>query len=103
MLEACRGTRARYISNGESGGPRAENRPADLSPAELEEVLSRRIEQGHTAGQIAAGGFDPETVNRVVRRVERAEPARRQTPVVLEVSTRAFGPGRRMPLVRRYP
>jgi NAD+ synthetase len=68
----------------------------------LDEILSRHVEHGHTAGQIAAEGFDAETVRRGVRQVARAEQFRRQAPTVLEVSTRAFGPGRRMPVARGY-
>lgn len=103
ILGTWREDRGRYISYGESGGPRAQDQPADLSLAELEEILCRLIEQGHTAGQIEAGGFDRQSVDRVVRQVERAEQARRQAPTVLEVSSRAFGPGRRMPVVRKHP
>jgi len=102
IVEAWRGGRARYISCGGIDAPRADDAPASVTAATVDEILSRYIEQGHTAGQIAAAGFDRETVDRVVRRVERAEPTRRQAPTVLEVSSRAFGPGRRMPLVRTY-
>jgi NAD+ synthase (glutamine-hydrolysing) len=68
----------------------------------LDEVLSQHVENGLTAGQIAAEGFNTEMVLRVVRHVARAEYIRRQAPTVLEVSPRAFGPGRRMPVARGY-
>lgn len=102
ILETWRGNPARYISYGETVGPRAEGRSSDPSLADLEEILSRRVEQGHTAGQIAAEGCERQGVDRVVRQIERAEAARRQAPIVLEVSSRAFGPGRRVPVVRKY-
>ena len=72
--------------------------PYDL----LDEILSRYIEQDRTAEQIAADGFDPETVSRVVRMVDLAEFKRRQAAPVLKVTARPFGAGRRMPIAQRY-
>jgi NAD+ synthase (glutamine-hydrolysing) len=40
-------------------------------------------------------------VARWTQAIDRAEFKRRQAPVVLRLSARAFGPGRRMPVVMR--
>jgi hypothetical protein len=41
-------------------------------------------------------------VRQIVRRLDRNEYKRRQSPLVLRVSTKAFGSGRRLPIVHRY-
>jgi len=47
-------------------------------------------------------GFDRELVEKIVRMVNNSEYKRYQSPPVLRVSSKAFGVGRRMPLVARY-
>jgi NH3-dependent NAD+ synthetase len=69
----------------------------------LDEILTRRIEQGQTVGDIVAAGLDSQLVHQTLRQFDRAEPWRRQAPTVLQVSDRAFGLGRRIPVARRYP
>jgi NAD+ synthase (glutamine-hydrolysing) len=102
MIEGWRASGGRYISHGGPPGPLDDEGPPALTTAQVEEVLSRRIEQGQTAEQIAGEGFGRAPVDRVLRQFERAEAVRRQGPTVLEVSSRAFGPGRRVPVVRKY-
>jgi hypothetical protein len=41
-------------------------------------------------------------VRRIVERLYRNEYKRRQAPLVLRVSSKAFGSGRRLPIVHRY-
>jgi NAD+ synthetase len=73
--------------------------PYDL----LDAVLERYIEQNQECAEIVDAGFDPETVRMVLRMVDRAEYKRRQAPITLRVSSRAFGPGRRLPVAQRWP
>jgi NH3-dependent NAD+ synthetase len=47
-----------------------------------------------------AQGFDDQTVRRVLRMVRIAEFKRKQAAPVLKVTSRAFGTGWRMPIVR---
>ena len=47
-------------------------------------------------------GFDETVVNRVVRLINQNEYKRYQTPPALRISIKAFGPGRKMPLVARF-
>jgi NAD+ synthase (glutamine-hydrolysing) len=52
--------------------------------------------------EIMASGFDEEDVRRVMRMVDRAEYKRRQAPIGIKVTSRAFGRDRRMPITNRY-
>jgi NAD+ synthase (glutamine-hydrolysing) len=47
-------------------------------------------------------GYDEQTVRKVLRLVNLAEHKRYQTPPILRVSPKAFGSGRRMPIVGKY-
>ena len=47
-------------------------------------------------------GFDEEMVRRVMRMVDRTEYKRRQAPPGLRISRKAFGVGRRVPIVMRW-
>jgi len=49
-----------------------------------------------------AMGFDAALVNRVLRLVNINEFKRKQTAPVLRVSPKAFGDGRRLPIVAKY-
>ena len=44
----------------------------------------------------------PEAIAGIVRRLDQSEYKRRQAPLVLRVSPKAFGAGRRLPIVHRY-
>lgn len=74
-----------------------------LPPYELlDQILERYVEGDRTAREIIAEGFDPAVVGFVVRLVDTAEYKRKQAAPVLKVTARAFGSGRRMPIVQRY-
>ena len=47
-------------------------------------------------------GFDEALVNRILKLVNTNEYKRYQTPPMLRISTKAFGMGRRMPIVAKY-
>jgi NAD+ synthase (glutamine-hydrolysing) len=68
----------------------------------LDAILHRYIEEEKGAGEIVKEGFDPATVSRVIRLVDRSEYKRRQAAPGLKVTSRAFGFGRRMPIAQRY-
>jgi NAD+ synthase (glutamine-hydrolysing) len=74
-----------------------------LPPYEiLDQILIRFIEQVKDPSAIINEGFDPGTVHRIIKLVNDSEYKRFQTPPTLRVSTKAFGGGRRMPLVSGY-
>jgi NAD+ synthase (glutamine-hydrolysing) len=89
--------------------PSAELAPGQLDSddlpdyAVLDAILRQAIE-----GQVGVASIRPpegaseETVRQVVARLDRNEYKRRQSPLVLRTSTKAFGSGRRLPIVHRY-
>jgi NAD+ synthase (glutamine-hydrolysing) len=68
----------------------------------LDQILYQYIEGRQGPGQLVAQGFDAALVQRVLRLVNLNEFKRYQTAPVLRVSPRAFGMGRRMPIVAKY-
>lgn len=68
----------------------------------LDQILFKYIEQKQSSSGIIAQGFDEALVRRVIKLVNTAEFKRYQTPPILRVSPKAFGMGRRMPIVGKY-
>ena len=68
----------------------------------LDKVLYRYIELQLSATEIAEQGFDVNLINRIIKMVNFNEYKRYQTPPVLRISSKAFGAGRRMPIVAKY-
>jgi NAD+ synthase (glutamine-hydrolysing) len=64
----------------------------------LDAILQRFIEGEQSQAEIAAAGFDPDTVRRVAGLVLRNEFKRRQAAPGPRVTTRAFGRERRYPI-----
>lgn len=88
--------------------PSAELRPDQLDqdslpPYEiLDQILHYYIEENLSTEQLAARGFDENTVMWIVRQVDRNEYKRRQAALGLKVSSKAFGWGRRMPIAAHW-
>jgi NAD+ synthetase len=76
----------------------------DLPPYDvLDAILEGAIEGGLNASGIAPPpGATAQTVLDVVARLDRNEYKRRQAPLILRASPKAFGSGRRLPIVHRY-
>jgi NAD+ synthase (glutamine-hydrolysing) len=95
-------------SNIISKPPSAELRPdqkdTDSLPeySLLDSILFRYIEQQKSEEDIIHEGFDPALVSRVLKMVNFNEYKRFQTPPILRISSKAFGLGRKMPIVARY-
>ncbi len=68
----------------------------------LDEILYQYIEQRKGPKEIVKMGFDETLVNRILKLVNTNEYKRYQTPPMLRISTKAFGMGRRMPIVAKY-
>jgi NAD+ synthase (glutamine-hydrolysing) len=68
----------------------------------LDAILYHYIELQKPARRIISEGFDRETVLKVIKMIDFNEYKRYQAPPVLRISSKAFGAGRRMPLVARY-
>lgn len=69
----------------------------------LDKVLYQYIEATKGPDEIETLlGFDNNLISRILRLVNRAEFKRHQTPPILRVSSKAFGSGRRLPIVGKY-
>lgn len=88
--------------------PSAELRPdqkdADSLPdyEVLDPILHAYIEEQLSVEEIAERGYQLEVVKRITNLVDRTEYKRFQAVPALKISDKAFGTGRRMPLVQRW-
>ena len=88
--------------------PTAELRPGQLDQDSLppydllDAILEGYVEQGLEPAELARAGFPEDVVRDVVRKVDRAEYKRRQGPVGIKITPRAFGRDRRMPITTRH-
>lgn len=69
----------------------------------LDQILYHYIELSTPVNKILEKGYDKDTVMKTIRLVNQSEYKRYQAPPILRISSKAFGAGRRMPLVARYP
>jgi NAD+ synthetase len=87
--------------------PTAELRPGQTDQDTLPEydildgILKARIEERMGFEEIVARGYDRGTVGKVLRMIYANEYKRRQAAPGLKVTSRAFGPGRRMPIAMK--
>ena len=88
--------------------PSAELRPdqrddQSLPPYDvLDPVLAALVEEDESVGDLVASGVDPDLARRVSRLVDVAEYKRRQSPLGVRITARAFGKDRRMPITNRF-
>ena len=68
----------------------------------LDRILFLYIEKQLSPEEITKKGFDKKLVGKIIHLVNLSEYKRYQAPPILRISTKAFGAGRRMPLVARY-
>ena len=70
-----------------------------LPPYEvLDQIIEHYVERDASRDDMIAAGFSPEDVQRVVRLIDLNEYKRRQAPVGVRISPRAFGRDRRYPV-----
>jgi NAD+ synthase (glutamine-hydrolysing) len=83
---------------------RPDQRDQDTLPpyAELDAILQAYVEEDRGVGDLVARGFAEETVRRVVRMVDTNEYKRRQGPIGVKITPRAFGRDWRLPIVNRF-
>jgi NAD+ synthase (glutamine-hydrolysing) len=107
---------AKYINRNEeiipqhiiTKAPSAELRPgqkdADSLPdyAVLDKILYQYIERREGPNEIKAQGFDASLVDRVLKMVNVNEYKRNQFCPIIRISPKAFGVGRRVPIVAKY-
>jgi len=68
----------------------------------LDSILRHYVEKDDSRDDIVAMGFPAEMVDRVVGMTDRAEYKRRQGPVGVKITPKAFGKDRRMPITNRF-
>ena len=92
------------ISKPPSAELRHDQKDSDSLPdyALLDKILYQYIELRQGSKEIIAQGFDEAMVKRILKLVNTNEYKRHQTPPILRVSPKAFGVGRRMPIVGKY-
>jgi NAD+ synthase (glutamine-hydrolysing) len=89
--------------------PSAELRPGQKDSDSLPEyelldaILFQYIDQAKSVRELISFGFGEAVVRKVVTLVNRNEYKRFQAPPTLRVSSKAFGFGRKMPIVAVYP
>ena len=87
--------------------PSAELRPDQkdqdsLPPYDiLDDILKMYIEENKSPNEIA-NKYDKKIVNDIIRKINMNEYKRRQGALGLKVTTKAFGSGRRFPIVQKY-
>lgn len=88
--------------------PSAELKPGQLDQdtlppyAVLDPIIEAYVEQDRSVQEIVDAGFDRETVERVVRMIDRNEYKRRQAAPGVKITPKAFGRDRRLPIANRY-
>ena len=68
----------------------------------LDGILKAYVEEGKSADDIVALGYEPDVVKDIVRKVDLNEYKRKQAAPGLKLTPLAFGVGRRVPIVQRY-
>ena len=88
--------------------PSAELRPnqtdQDTLPPynQLDPIVKAYVEEDYSLEEMVAMGHDPDAVRQVITFVDRNEYKRRQAPLGVKITPRAFGKDRRLPIVNRY-
>jgi NAD+ synthase (glutamine-hydrolysing) len=88
--------------------PSAELRPDQLDsdslpPYELlDRILEAYVERDQGREELIAAGMPAETVDEVIRLVDRSEYKRRQAAPGIRITPRAFGKDRRLPITNRF-
>jgi NAD+ synthase (glutamine-hydrolysing) len=88
--------------------PSAELRPDQtdqdtLPPYDLlDRIMNLYLTEGCAYEDIVELGFEPETVQWVIRTIDRNEYKRRQAAPGLKITSKAFGMGRRIPIAARF-
>ncbi len=88
--------------------PSAELRPGQfdqqtLPPYDLlDEIIDRHVVDGMDGPELIEAGFDPLSIENVLKLIRNSEYKRRQAAPGLKLTSKAFGYGRRIPLAHRW-
>jgi len=83
---------------------RPDQRDQDSLPPydELDRVVEGYVERNLSVPELVAEGIDREIVEQVVGLIDRSEYKRRQAAPGIKITSKAFGIGRRYPIVADY-
>ena len=85
--------------------PSAELAPDQVDPFDydiISPLVDAIIEQNLTVKELTDNGYDKEIVDEVYDKIMKNEYKRRQAPIGIRISNKAFGMGRRFPIVNQY-
>ena len=96
---------ASVIKRAPSAELRLNQRDSDTLPRYelLDPILRLYVEENLSLEEIAGKGFDEDIVAKVIAMVDFNEYKRRQAPIGIKITPRAFGRDRRMPVTNRFP
>jgi NAD+ synthase (glutamine-hydrolysing) len=69
---------------------------------QLDPILAAYVEEDKSVEQIVVMGFDRDVVELAARLVDQSEYKRRQAPLGIKITPRAFGRDRRLPITNRF-
>ncbi len=85
--------------------PSAELSAGQFDPFDYELIsplVDEFIENGATKKELLEKGYDEDTINKISMLIKNSEYKRRQAPPGIKITRKAFGIGRRMPLINHY-
>ena len=85
--------------------PSAELKPGQIDPFDydiISPMVSALIDNEISPSQLVLNGSDPKTVKNISKRIRMNEFKRRQAAPGLRVSSKAFGMGRRVPIINKF-
>jgi NAD+ synthase (glutamine-hydrolysing) len=68
----------------------------------LDRIITGYVEEDKSARELVESGLPAETVERVIRMIDRNEYKRRQSAPGVRITPKAFGKDRRLPITNRY-
>ena len=85
--------------------PSAELAPNQVDPFDydlISPLVDAMVEKNFSMSQLVANGYERDKINDIYERIIRNEFKRRQAPIGIRISQKAFGVGRRFPIVNHY-
>ena len=85
--------------------PSAELAPNQVDPFDydlISPLVDAMVEKNFSINQLIDNGYDKDIINDTYERIIRNEYKRRQAPIGIRISQKAFGVGRRFPVVNHY-
>ena len=85
--------------------PSAELAPNQVDPFDydlISPLVDAMVEKNFSINELLDNGYDKDIINDTYERIIKNEYKRRQAPIGIRISQKAFGAGRRFPIVNHY-